>query len=132
MIAVALKSSAESIALVRVYYLSKNFSYNLVHSHLSTQVDVIDVTFLYKGKFLVSLAEVEKEKVYKLTLWNVEHEKYIWEQNVDAYITELDNCIAASKIFSCGGPQFSKFGIMKLQKKMFIKWRKIPITFFPI
>lgn len=124
LIAVALKSSTESIALVRVYYLSKNFSYNLVHSHLNTQVDVIDITFLYKGKFLVSLAEIEKGELYKLTLWNVEHEKYIWEQDILGNITELDNCVAASKIFSTAGPDYFQIWSYEVTEKQVFKVEK--------
>lgn len=121
LIAVALKSGKKSIALVRVYYLSKNFSYNLVHSHLPTQVDVIDITFLHKGKYLLSLAEVEKTEIYKLTLWNIEHEKYVWETQVDAHLTEIDNCIASSKIFSCGGPDYFQIWVYEVTEKNVFK-----------
>lgn len=119
LIAVSLKSSSESIPLVRIYYITKQFSYNFVHSHLNTNVDIIDMVFILKGKFLVTLAEVEEGQTYQLSLWNIEQEKLVNTQHVKGHFTEMENTLASSKFFSIIGPnQFKMFGYEITEKSM--------------
>jgi len=108
LIAVGLKSTAQSIPIVRVYYISKNFSYNLIHSHLATDLNIIDVAFLIKGKYLVTLVEMEHSKKYYLTLWIVDQEKFLWGEEINTHITQVEVCLSNPRAFSVSGPRFFK------------------------
>lgn len=111
LVAVSLKSSSESIPLVRVYYITKQFSYNFVHSHLTTNVDILDMVFILKGKFLVTLAEIEERKTYQLSMWNIEQEKLVHTEVIQGHYTQMENALASSKFFSIIGPShFRLFG----------------------
>jgi hypothetical protein len=119
LIAVGLKSSSESIPLVRIYYINKKISYNFVHSHLNTNVDIIDMVFILKGKFFVSLAEVDQGLLYQLTIWNIELESMVYTVQVKGNFTEMENTMASSKLFSLVGPDgFKLFGYDITEKNL--------------
>ena len=60
LVAVSMKSSTDTMPLARIYYVGKKTSYSFVHSHLNTNIEIIDMVFILKGKFFVTLAEVEE------------------------------------------------------------------------
>lgn len=55
-VAVGLKSTSKVLPQVKIYMSSKNRSYSLVHSHLMPFNNILDVTFILKSKYLVSIA----------------------------------------------------------------------------
>jgi len=80
----------------------------LFHSHLGTNLDVLDVILTLKGKFLVSLVELEKGKKYYVNLWVVDEDKFIWGEEIDGHVTEIERCASNSRVFSLVGPNYFK------------------------
>lgn len=119
MVAVSMKSSTDTMPLARIYYVGKKASFNFVHSHLNTNIDIIDMVFILKGKFFVTLAEIEEGSLYQYTIWNVEQEKLVHSEKIPGYFTEMEQTLASSKYFSIAGPDsFRIFGYEITEKQM--------------
>jgi hypothetical protein len=73
-IAVALKSNSKELPLVRVYFLNKKIAVDLSHNSLGTSKNIVGLTFICKGKYLVTLCELKHMDKYVVTTWHVSTE----------------------------------------------------------
>lgn len=117
LIAVGLKNNPGSMPTVRAYYIKKKFSYNFVHSHLDTNYEVTDVLFLIKGKYLVTLVELEKGKKYYLSLWMVDKEKLVHGTEINAHVNQVELFPSNPRSFSLAGPNFFRLYKFDLEEQ---------------
>ena len=67
-IAVALKGSSKELPTVIVYEKNQTAHNQLVMSHLGLNMDIISCQFVYKGRFLAILVEIEPRVKYHLAV----------------------------------------------------------------
>lgn len=105
-VAVALKSTSRVLPQVKIYSKAKNFSYSLVHAHLSPNANILDISFFMKSKFLLSL--VENEHKYQITIWHIAKEKIITHIEVDEKLDKICLSPLNNDEFSLSGPHYLK------------------------
>lgn len=116
-VAVGLQSSSKILPMIRVYFVASYFSYNLIHSHLKTDVNIIHCCFFHKGKYLASLTEIDPLKKYVLTIWHVEKEKIITTLEIFSEVVAIEVCPTDTDILSIAGKAYFKLFKMNLQDK---------------
>lgn len=105
-VAVALKSTSRVLPQVKIYSKTKNFSYSLVHAHLSPNANILDVSFFMKSKFLLSL--VENEHKYQIVIWHIAKEKILAHIDVDEQLDKICLSPLNNDEFSLSGKHYLK------------------------
>lgn len=123
LVAVGLKSNKESFPRAKIYYLEKkDRTYDIVHSKLETNKNVIDVLFLYKGKYLATLVEMIPKKKYCISVFYISSERCVWYTIVDEHINSLEKLsVSQTKFSACGPKYFTMFSITTEDKNMKVK-----------
>jgi len=106
--------------MIRVYYASANFQYNLPHSHLShitSELKIIHCCFFYKGKWLASITEVQPNKRYVLSIFHVEKESCKANIEINQEVNCIDICPEDGEILSISGSKFFKLFKFDVQEK---------------
>lgn len=117
-IAVALQSRSNILPMVKIYDPLKNITSNLVHSHLDIEVNITGVAIVFRGRYLLSLAEREKGTMYTVSAWTCDQEEFVTSVDIMNEITQMEvSPYSPSKdkaIFSLLGPKY--VGIWEFDK----------------
>lgn len=105
-VAVALKSTTRVLPQVKIYSKAKNFSYSLVHAHLSPSSNILDVSFFMKSKYLLCL--LENEHKYQIAVWHIAKEKMLAYIDVEEEISKICLSPINNDEFSLSGKHYLK------------------------
>jgi len=105
-VAVALKSTTRVLPQVKIYSKAKNFSYSLVHAHLSPSANILDVSFFMKSKFLLCL--LENEHKYQIAVWHIAKERILAHIDIDEEINKICLSPINNDEFSLSGKHYLK------------------------
>ena len=125
-VAVALKSTSRVLPQVKIYSKAKNFSYSLVHAHLSPTANILDVSFFMKSKFLICL--LENEKKYQIAVWHIAKERILAHIDVDEEISKISLSPINNDEFSLSGKHYLKVSycsIFFFFSKTFFGWKDV-------
>ena len=105
-VAVALKSTNKVLPQVKIYSKAKNFSYSLVHAHLSPNSNIIDVSFFMKSKYLLCL--LENEHKYQIAVWHIAKERMLSHIEIDEELSKICLSPINNDEFSLSGKHYLK------------------------
>ena len=114
-VAVALKSTSRVLPQVKIYSKSKNFSYSLVHAHLSPSANILDVSFFMKSKYLLVL--LENEHKYQIAVWHIAKERMLSHIDVDEELNKICLSPINNDEFSLSGKHYLKIWSFSINDK---------------
>lgn len=101
LVAVALKSTMKELPTIIVHDKTLHSSTPIVFSHLSPNMNITNMTFLYKGKFLAALVEVEPRLTYNLSVWVISSpSRIIYSEEIKAHCLRLEPCLMESSVLT--------------------------------
>lgn len=101
LIAVALESTLKELPTIIVHDKTLQSSTPVVFSHLSPNMNIINISFLYKGKFLVALVEVEPHLTYNLSVWAISSpSRIIYSEELKGKYRRTEPCLMDSGMFT--------------------------------
>lgn len=106
LVAVGLKSSQSELPTVVVHDKNDFSVIPIVLSHLSLNMNVINLTFLSKGKFLAILVEMEPGVRYNVSVWTCQSKNpamKIFDEMLDGHWKKIECCLVENTIFAVIG-----------------------------
>ena len=100
-IAVALKASQAELPAVVIHDKNDHSNKPLVLSHLPSNVNVSQLCFVHKAKFLAILVELEPRQTYNLSVWvTMNPPRKIFDENLKGCFNRIDNCQVENALFT--------------------------------
>lgn len=91
LIAVALKSSDAECPSIVIHNKSEHTSTHLVFSEVAPKNDIINCSFVCKGKFIAVLVELEPKTKYNLLVWSLQNAvKSVYNEVLNGHFTKIE------------------------------------------
>ncbi len=100
-VAVALKGSSKELPTVIVYEKNQTSHNQIVLSHLGLNMNIVSVQFVYKGRFLAILAEIEPQVKYHLAVCGSSSSSgAFYKEDLHGNCVKIEQCLFENTYFT--------------------------------